>query len=140
LPGVEVAAGVWVLALAGDKGVEADGAVVCLGMGATAAAFLRVRAGCPVFLIPPKLEIRPPGRRNGLFVVAVAVVELFEPLQKLKVVLVPALDESFDLNMLEDVEFGEALLEYFEVGNELVIEFGLPVDFPHGYLPGIECL
>ena len=40
--------------------------------------------------------------------------------------------------MFSYFEVCEGLLEYFEVGNKLVIEFGLPVDFAHGDLSWIE--
>lgn len=70
--------------------------------------------------------------------VAVAVEDLLEPLQKLKVVLILALHELLDLDVLEDSQLGEALLEYLEVGDELVVELGLPVDLGQRDLVGIE--
>lgn len=74
-----------------------------------------------------------PRHRVVLFRVGACSVEyFFEPLQELKIILVLALDQFFHIDMLHDVEFGEALLQYFEIIQVFVVKFGLPIDLSEG--------
>jgi len=52
--------------------------------------------------------------------------------------LVLALDEALHLNMLENAKFVKGLLQNFEIGDVFIVELGLPVDFGHGELLGVE--
>lgn len=92
-----------------------------------------------MFPIKHQLILSPPELRIVIAAgVTIAVENLLEPLQKLQVVLVLALDQLLDLDVLEDAQFGEALLEDLEVGDELVVELGLPVYLSQWDLVGIE--
>lgn len=67
------------------------------------------------------------------------VVKYFlEPLQKLKIVLVLALDEFFHFDIFHDAKLGEVLLEELKVVDVLVIVFGLEIDFTHLDFTGVE--
>lgn len=85
------------------------------------------------FLIPSSTQ-----RVVVLSSVCIDIKYFPEPLQELKVVLVLAFDEFFNIDMLHDSQFGESLLQNFEIADELVLELGLPVDFGHGEFAGIE--
>ncbi len=62
----------------------------------------------------------------------------FEPLEKLKIILILALDKFFDIDIFHDAKLGEVLLEKLKVSDILIIIFGLEVDFGEGDFIGIE--
>ena len=59
-------------------------------------------------------------------------------MQKLQIVLVLALDQFFDFDVLHDAQLGEALLQDLEVPHELVVELSSPVHLSQGDFAGIE--
>lgn len=92
-----------------------------------------------MFPIKHQLILSPPELRVVIAAgVTITVEDLLEPLQKLQVVLVLALDQLLDLDVLEDAQFGEALLEDLEVGDELVVELSLPVYLSQWDFVGVE--
>lgn len=114
---------------------------MAFGVGPAAAARDVSEAGAavgPVLLLPSFVGVVVWLPGLGGLGVSAAVEYLLEPLQKLEVVLVFALDEFLNFDVFVDVEFGEGLLQYFEVGDVLVVELGLPVDLGHGVLAGVQ--
>lgn len=61
-----------------------------------------------------------------------------EPLQKLKIVLILALDQFFDFDVFHNTELGKVLLEYLKIVNVLIIIFGLEIDFTELNFPWIK--
>ncbi len=59
-------------------------------------------------------------------------------MQKLQIVLVLALDQFFDFDVLHDAQLGEALLQDLEVPHELVVELSSPVHLSQRDFAGIE--
>ena len=70
--------------------------------------------------------------------ISIFLEDLPEPLQKLKVVLVLALDEFLNIDVPLSLEFGETLLQNFKIVDILVLIFSLEVDFTQGDDIGIE--
>lgn len=68
----------------------------------------------------------------GIFVKQVVVS--FHPLYEFQVVLVLGLGEFFDVDVLLDAAFVEALLQDLVVIDELPLVLGAPVDALHGHL------
>ena len=64
--------------------------------------------------------------------------DLPEPLQKLKVVLVLALDKFLNIDVPLSLQFGETLLQNFKIVDILVLIFSLKVDFAQRDDIGIE--
>lgn len=62
------------------------------------------------------------------------VVVSFEPLYKLKVVLIPALAQFFDIDVFLYFALGEGLLEDLVVVDKLPFVAGVPVYTLHGHL------
>jgi len=64
--------------------------------------------------------------------ISISVETFSEPLQKLKVVLILALDQLLHIDIPLSLDLGEALLKNFEIIDILILIFGLPVNFAQG--------
>jgi hypothetical protein len=65
--------------------------------------------------------------------ISILIKVTLNPLEKLEIVLVLALDEFFYFDGLGNVEPCETLLQHFEIANELIFILGLHVDLGQGY-------
>ena len=68
----------------------------------------------------------------------VIIKDFLEPLEKLQVVLVLALDESLYLNMFHNAELGEILLEDFKIVYVFVVIFCLEINLRELHFAWVE--
>ena len=68
-----------------------------------------------------------------VFLTAVSIILKYlpKPLQKFQIVLILAFDKLLHFNILQDLQVIKSLLQYFEIMDKLIVEFGLPVHLTH---------